>query len=46
MMSGISRIASISLCNIMGGGERIPAMNEASDPGQNVYLHAVVDLGR
>jgi hypothetical protein len=35
-----------SLCNIMGGGEYIPAMGEVSDPGQNVYRHAVVDLGR
>lgn len=33
---------------IMGGGEHIP-MNDkkvSPDPGQNVYLHAVVDLGR
>lgn len=33
----------------MGGGSQIPAMNGQkvpSDPGQNVYLHAVVDLGR
>ncbi|KAJ5382107.1 Ppx/GppA phosphatase [Penicillium concentricum] len=32
----------------MGGGDRIPEMNMQkvlSDPGQNVYLHAVVDLG-
>ncbi|KAJ6183600.1 hypothetical protein N7519_004901 [Penicillium mononematosum] len=32
----------------MGGGNRIPPMNSqkvASDPGQNLYLHAVVDLG-
>ncbi|KAJ6078276.1 hypothetical protein N7467_008029 [Penicillium canescens] len=29
----------------MGGGEHIPAMTEVSDPGQNVYRHAVVDLG-
>ncbi|KAJ5779915.1 hypothetical protein N7457_005075 [Penicillium paradoxum] len=32
----------------MGGGDRIPAMNKQmapSDPGQNLYLHAVVDLG-
>jgi retrograde regulation protein 2 len=32
----------------MGGGEHIP-MNHRKvsyDPGQNAYLHAVVDLGR
>ncbi|OQE41254.1 hypothetical protein PENCOP_c005G05644 [Penicillium coprophilum] len=32
----------------MGGGSRTSAMNiqkVSSDPGQNVYLHAVVDLG-
>ncbi|CAI7630697.1 unnamed protein product [Penicillium glandicola] len=32
----------------MGGGNRIPAINcqtMSPDPGQNVYLHAVVDLG-
>jgi hypothetical protein len=33
---------------IMGGGEHIPINNSTlqTDPGQNVYLHAVVDLGR
>lgn len=32
---------------VMGGGEQIPINDDASlDPGQNVYLHAVVDLGR
>jgi retrograde regulation protein 2 len=32
----------------MGGGDRIPMniQKVSSDPGQNVYLHAVVDLGR
>lgn len=32
---------------VMGGGDQIPINDDASfDPGQNVYLHAVVDLGR
>lgn len=39
----------LQLLASMGGGSQIPAMNGQkvpSDPGQNVYLHAVVDLGR
>ena len=34
--------------NIMGGGETIPMNKQAlsSEPGQNIFLHAVVDLGR
>lgn len=39
----------LQLVALMGGGSRIPAMNGqkvASDPGRNVYFHAVVDLGR
>lgn len=39
----------LQLVALMGGGSQIPTMNGQkvpSEPGQNVYLHAVVDLGR